>query len=688
MAGNTGRIRECRKRLVALGLSLLGLTALGGQEAGISIEPRRIVRGDMANIRIRTSIPWGQEVEIRRPELDESLVWIAYPSVRSWTPEGEPEVRLVEALAKIQLTRSGIFSLGSFRILSNGWEAVTSATELIGLERDEANLPYPVFVEWRTLPKMFWQSQAVPIVLEARNLTSLILADATLLREAPVGLLEDVRNLETVQTRQFGGDVLYDVPMASWIWTVNEQGRFEFPAVRISVGGLSRWVEARAVDVLPLPEEAQESSAVGRFKLDVSWDEGPYSVGDIVSVRVRVSGTGNLNVLKLPAPELKSAVLVGKGSSSSYVPTLMGYEGWREEKFDFQLDEIGNLSLLVPEWVWFDPEDGLREWTGFRTSLFASDTEAHGSNADLLLGPHLFRYRKSVFHWRNGYWAFLYLPGFLVLMILFLLGRMGKLDKELRIFDMNSTALSLAPLLLAALLLPVSAQNPVSKSELASRAVESARRGDWKTAAELYAEFEEGWEHPGFLHDFSIVHMELGKPDVAMASIRRALFLRPGVRRFKKTLGVLEEGLGFSNQVPLTLAFPPALVFIPLLLGVNGFFFSLVFLMFRRGVREFNFLVLCTFFLLSSIAAVGVCDYLWNRHTAAVREDSEPLRKIPSPLATDWVQLPAGELLSIVAFKNDDCLVRTGYGLEGWLPHSSLIIITGRYENGFQYNTR
>lgn len=627
---------------------------------------------------------------IKRPELDESLVWITYPSTRSWTPEGEPGIRLVEVFARIQVTRSGIFSLGSFRIRSDGWEVFTSATELIGLERDEANLPYPVLVEWRTLPERFWQGQAVPIVLEARNLTSLILADEALLREAPVGLLEDVRKLESVQTRQFGEDVLYDVPMASWIWTVNEQGRFEFPAVRVSVAGLFRWVEPRTVDVLSLPKEARESSAVGRFKLDVSWNEGPYSVGDIVSVRVRASGTGNLNVLKLPTPELESSVLVGRNSSSSYVPTLMGYEGWREEHSDFQIDETGNLTLLVPEWVWFDPEGGLREWTELRMSLLASDAEVpeHGSNADLLLGTRLFRYKKSVFHWRNGFSALLYLPGFLVLMILLFLGHMGKLNTELGISGLNSMALLLMPVLFTTLLLPTSAQSPVSEIELASRAVESARRGDWESVAEIYAKFEEGWEHPGFLHDLSIVNMELGKPDLAMASIRRALFLRPGVLRFKKTLGILEERLELSNQIPPTLAFSPALVFIPLVLGVNGFFFSLVVLMFRRGVRELNFFVLCSFFLLSSIAAVGVCDYLWNRHTAGVREASEPLRKIPSPLATDWVQLPAGELLSIVAFKGDDCLVRTGYGLEGWLPRSSLIIVSGRYGNEFRYNTR
>ena len=168
MAGDIGRIRECRGGLVILTLSVLAFRALGGQEAEISIEPKRVVRGAMANIRIRTSVPWGEVVDIRRPELDKSLVWIAYPSAQSWTPEGEPGMGFVEVLAKIQVADSGIFPLGSFQIRSGDWEVVTPAAELVGLERDEANFPYPVTVEWRILPEEFWQNQSVPIVLEAK----------------------------------------------------------------------------------------------------------------------------------------------------------------------------------------------------------------------------------------------------------------------------------------------------------------------------------------------------------------------------------------------------------------------------------------------------------------------------------------------------------------------------------------
>ena len=81
-------------------------------------------------------------------------------------------------------------------------------------------------------------------------------------------------------------------------------GATPFPGVKITVAGLTRSTPAFQVDVIPLPEAVETSAAVGYFSLKADWNEGPYRVGDIVSVRVRVDGEGNLNVLKLPVPDL------------------------------------------------------------------------------------------------------------------------------------------------------------------------------------------------------------------------------------------------------------------------------------------------------------------------------------------------------------------------------------------------
>jgi hypothetical protein len=126
--------------------------------------------------------------------------------------------------------------------------------------------------------------------------------------------------------------------------------------------------------------------------------------------------------------------------------------------------------------------------------------------------------------------------------------------------------------------------------------------------------------------------------------------------------------------VPLKIA--PSLVFVIWLAGMNIFFGALTLLMFRRDAREVILFVSAIILLTASSIMMAYTNKLWGSATAVVRVNSEPLRKIPGPLATDWIQLPAGSAVTVTAIEGDDSLVRTGYGLEGWLSNSSLILVS------------
>jgi hypothetical protein len=174
--------------------------------------------------------------------------------------------------------------------------------------------------------------------------------------------------------------------------------------------------------------------------------------------------------------------------------------------------------------------------------------------------------------------------------------------------------------------------------------------------------------------------MAAGSPDKAVYLIRRALFLRPGSVRLSETLSYLEGRFGLSDQMPVPLKFPPSLFFIIWLIFINAFFLSLTWLMFRKNASDFIVFVSAIFLLAVSSGAMLYMEKLWKQPTAVVKDESEPLRKIPGPMATDWIQLPGGSAVSVTAVEGDDILVRTGYGLEGWLPGSSLILISEVYD--------
>lgn len=647
---------------------LLAARAYAADTAVLEFDPDRVIRSERFTVQIRTTIPWGEEVEIIRPDLIGPMVWWAYPYARPWileTDEGST-IRLIEVLAAIRVDQPGFHTVDPFLIRAGDREVRTLPKEVIGLERDEADFPYPVTTNWRQLPETFFQGQSIPIVLETRNLVSLALADSAVLNSAPPGLLEEAPGLGGISTRPHGNDILYDVPMASWIWTLSEPGNYNFPGVKISVAGLIRSTPSFPVEILALPEAVLSSGAVGYFSYGAHWDDGPYQVGDIISIRMRVEGKGNINVLELPVPDLAGASLVSQGSTSSYVPGPEGYEGWREERFDYQIEETGNHQLVIPDWTWLEPSGTGRIRNAGADTETINAVEAAGeagkSDADILFGAELFRYRKADFHWKNQYWYLLAFPGFILLLTLFLIRRPGAKGMAL---------MAVLPLLLSA------SSIVVKDAETADRAVNSAMSGDWDTARSLYDNLlETSGESPGLLHDMAISEMEAGRADLAVGYLRRALYLRPGSGRLSDSLERLENRFGLSDQTPVPLKIPPSLVFAIWLLGINLFFGSLTLLMFRRDAREVILFVSAIIFLITSSIMIAYTNRLWDRPTAVVKVDSEPLRKIPGPLATDWIQLPAGSAVIVTAVEGDDCLVQTGYGLEGWLPLSSVILVS------------
>ena len=659
--------RRIRRGLVVFLFAASFFRVAAAETANLEVDPGTVIRGRSVTLRVRTMIPWGADVEIEEPELFGSIVWLSMPYTRPWSIENldGSYTRLVEAVASIRVDEPGFHLIDGFVIRSGIYEVVTEPKEIIGLDRDEDGSSYPVFAGRRPTPESVWAGQAVPVILEARNLESLALGNSVSLQNAPEGLVEEAPGLGGIITHPYGDDVLYDVPVGSWIWTLTEPGDYIFPSARVNVSGLVRTVPSFNVNVRPLPEAIRDSGAVGSFRVGSEWDEGPYSVGDLISVRVRIEGEGNINVLKVPVPEMDGASLVGSGSSSSYIPGPSGYEGWREERFDFQIERAGDLAVRIPGWYWVEPgTDGkIRRIEAKKGTVGVSKSSGtpEKSAASFLLGNDLFRYKTTIFNGRTSYFYLLTLPGFILFVVFFFIKRPG-----LR----SLTAALVLPLLLSS-----SNIGPEAASS-AVFAVQSAREGNWDVAEETYFRLRETYgELPGLLHDAAIVENELGRTDLAVSYLRRAMYLRPGSRRFANTLFFIEEREGLSDQVPVSPRWSPSIPFGLWILASNLFFLALTLIMYKRDAREVILFVSALIFAAASGSAVAFTEVRWDEPTAVVGADAEPLRKIPGPLATDWIKLPSGTAVEVTAVEGTDCLVLTGYGLEGWLPQSSLLLI-------------
>ena len=650
-------------------------------EAVAELVPDRIVRGGLARIRIRTDIPWLGIVTVDVPDIKSPLVIWESPVARTWlkSPGGG---RMIEIRASIRAEKAGFYKIGAFKVRSGVGEAKTRELDLIVLNADERDLPYPLAIRWRDRPLEVWQGEVFPLVLEAQNLDGLYMPDSVSLSTSPAGILQEADNVADIMMRPYMNNSLYDVPVAVWLWVLDEPGNYSFPGGRVRMLGLERKIDSFRLKVKPLPEAVEDSFAVGNFNLDYIWSPETYAPGEIFSVRVRVQGSGNLNILNLPRPKIKGTRMISVIPDSSYSAGLEGYTGWKEERIDFEILKEGEHSLEIPGWSWL--EKGQVET--YSPKIF-SFTASHTGNSEtrtagILLGPDMTGYGPDYFNWRYLYWSWLYLPGPIVLLLRLKFRRQ-------KVNPVVTSGLIILFFVFSLLLTSAKSFQP-DLEEMAQEVVNKAGQDDWREARDILNDMKTRMgEWPGLLHDMALVNMELGKGEEAVYNIRRADFFRPGSPRFARTLRRVEESFKLEDQVSLLLFFQPRIVFIIFLIFFNSTFILFSSMIADRSLarertryRKAFSLIILLIFLFLSLATMVYSHERWLTRSAVVVRGAETLKKIPDDLASDWMQLPEGTAVLVRATYRTNVLVETGYGLEGWLPESSLRFTGGR-KDGF-----
>ena len=649
--------------------------AQNAEEAVLSLTPSKAVRGQKVTIRIRTTIPWRNTVHIEKPALERIMAWWALPYARPWRTTNENgEVKTyIEVLSAIQIDQPGFHSIAPFRITSGQWEAETPETDIICVNTDEKEYPFPIFAGWRPVADSIWQGQSVPIVLEAQNLAFLSIADSVSLNNVPVGILEETLNSGQIITRYNTDTVIYDVPMASWLWTLAAPGNFDFPGAKFVVNGISRSVDGFSVQVKPLPEECKTSGAVGSFSLGTDWDDQIYNSGDILSIRVSIQGEGNLKVLIPPTPKINDAEFIKSTPESSYNTSKNGYTGIRTTHFEYRILETavntGELLVTIPNWTYLQPEGAGRIHTiPAKTYKIAVEATTALDNTRVgirLLGADMFLYQETAIHTGKTWPYLLLLPGILVFLILLTIRRRS----VLRSFP----AILVLPFLL-------SATHTETGMEQADRAKQLALEEQWEDVLDIYNELTAQYgELPGLLHDRAIIESETGQPGEAVTLMRRALHLKPGNRQFIQSMQYIDDKLNLKEQIPPSPQWPPALPFILWIIGVNFLFVVLSWIFFMQKERNFSLLVSSILFLLAATGGLIYTQTIWENPVSIVAWDNQPLKRIPDPLADEWVTLPAGTTVKVKAVEGLNCLVQTGFGLEGWLPIDALNDISEIY---------
>src|SRR6056297_1227547 len=347
-------------QVVALFLTAAFLQAQNGNEVQVEVSPNPVGRGDRFSVTIQVPVEDSSMVEVEEPGFDDAIMLLRGPYVRPVNTSGSTGERVTrtEITYIYRSDDTGRYEIGPYRI--TGVERVyTTEPHLleVGVYRNQ-QLFIPLELEWSLSDETAYVGQNVVSVLNALEQTEISMFEGISVGSPSEGFFQMAEGLGSINRQRRGGETLYEIPVAGYIFTPSSPGSIALPQARMSYTHGQAVSGRPEIQVLPLPESVQESGAVGDFSLFAEIEKREVRQGDRVSLTVRVEGTGNLNYLQFPDIQLDGFAQLQVEESSDYVPTQNGYRGSRTYTYSLAAEEPGQKRITVPSLKAVQPASG------------------------------------------------------------------------------------------------------------------------------------------------------------------------------------------------------------------------------------------------------------------------------------------------------------------------------------------
>ncbi len=663
----SGKSRRIPKRLVIIALLIsIGAVLLQAQEEiPLLIEPEDISEGE--NFSLTMYLPMGEseDVSISEPDFPDIVYLISGPSIRPAVVTNDDGTRStkLEVSYRFRARSGGRRPVGSFIIRRDGG-ITTSYPEVIEIASANTGM-VPFDVEWRLSNDEVYVGQVVSLILEIKNISEIIAFPESIELATPSGgVFEEVKGLGVIEKNQYGDTFLYSVPVAAYFFTPGRQGRFTIPGARVSAAGITASSAAVIVEAAELPAEAVSSGAVGDYSYTVALDKSEVLLEEAVVVSMRVEGEGNLHFFQFPDPEFENLSLADEIENSSYKAAGLGYRGYREKLYVLSPKEAGRHRISVPDFVWVDLNSGrIRRGAGrdFSITVKAAAEEAESDlekpavsifSLEQIKKVHpLSAYRKPVFY-------LLLLPGLLLLLIVFIKYRLTRVS-----------AIAAAVILLLAISIFV--EFPEEKIQ---SGISHFKAGEYENAL---SDFESADtilpDSPAVVYNMGVCHYMLENRARAVFLMRKAVRLNPMVTEFKTVLLDIERYFSLNDQVSPPLNLAPDMFFFLSLFAFNLLALITALSIKRRKGIFVIFSILSFFFLIASVSGLFWTLGQQDADIGIVAGTPAQLKKIPEMQAEDWISLDEGTAVSVLVDEADFFLIRTSYGIEGWIARDNLL---------------
>ncbi len=649
------------------GLVLFGLVMLApafgapAPDARVVLNTDRYVVGSRWTLDILVDTPESLSVRVPVPSLPSAVVLSEGPYIRetSWEKTPGKLSRATKVSLGFRAQQPGIVEVGPFEVRAGQSVQTLAPVTLYLLAADEAKRRFPVDVTWVKPQGPFYVGQAIPLILQARNLDTLAQPPDLGLVAPPGSLLERAVGLGEIEINSVGEDRLMNLPWGSWIILPTRAGPLTLPTVRATVTGLARNVAPLTLDVQPLPADAGPSRAVGDFSYSIDAKAGTAAQKGQLVVTQEVRGRGNFPYLVLPQVTAAPLTLVSRQEGNQYRAGASGYEGSLVVTWRFASDKAQPVTLALPGFQVFQPSTGkVNTWDDRILTVNLAVPAATGESTTPKIQPLTWDQVVAVRPWaltRSWESLLLFLPGpaFLVLTFLFRGKKRG-----------------LLVLVLAGGLFLSAAEPPPAGFQEALRG--GADAPDlWKALAAKHQ------DEPGIWYNKALACQEAGRTAEAVHAFRMAVWAGFQGDQPIKALGVLEEKELLPDQLPSWTGLPTNWMFVFLCSAVN---LAFLFWGLQRISGSTVWLLPVS---LAILATAGLGIFTIGATTSRLEADAvvglsdTPIHKVPGTLAESWMTLKAGTVVRVQGATDRWVLVQTGYGLEGWVDTSGLMAVPG-----------
>ncbi len=673
---------DYRRELVAIvALFLMLVVTVAGAEtrSWIKVSPQTPEAGKLFVLEINVSGWYGETYRVVEPSLNSSLRIVKGPLPVELPEEGRLLVRYT-----MRARRSGTYILGAFliKIDNSGFFTGPLTLEIVAPGHVASQRREQSVLEWVLPEEEVREGQTVVVRLQLRTEGTLRMPEDVTVSPPANALFEEVQGRWPVTDDASSGSVTYSVPLRTYLLTPTRAGNLFVPAAvaRFADGSQMKSTTVKVV-VKKLPVQARGITAIGSFSYTARLDQLPEEAG-AVEVRLRVWGTGNLPLVKVPALDVSGVSDVRPAERTDIDATDSGYQGSVEVVYTFRPPE-GEAMVLVPqEFSFFRPgDDRVFRIDPGPITISAAALATVGEmetprvwTAEPLSSEQARRYRVQRFHRKPAVYL-LFAPGPLFVGAVLLRRRLrrpryGAIGAVFLLIFMPWGGL----------------RGGESPDGAFDRGVAEFQRGQYTQALASFAEAKGkgAGGTAGLLYNVALCHHHLGSRGLAVHYLRAALRAFPGDAVFREALSGLEGFYDLRNQAnPPPRLDPAALLIVTMVLANAAAALFGVGLLANR-VDVFILAVLAGLAAAAVGSVLGVACVLAGRPVGTVITTEAAMSKIPHPEGEQWRTVPEGSSLYLSARFQGYVVATTAQGLRGWIREEQLIALDQRRDRGYR----